>query len=77
MAVIPIGLRAKPARGRFWRALAEWLDALVAYPATHAVPEQELRRADDDIKRCRQLMFPVPQRKAQPVKATSRRRAKM
>ena len=57
MTVIPIGLRSKPARGRFWRAFAERLDALVAYPAKHAISERELRRADEDIRRCRQLMF--------------------
>ena len=35
---------------------------MVAYPAKHAVSEQELRKVDDDIKRCRQLMFKKPQR---------------
>lgn len=65
MSVIPVDLGAKPAiRGskrRFWHGLADRLDALVAYPTKHAVSEQELRRVDDDIRRCRQLMFKKPQ----------------
>ncbi len=48
-------------RRQFWRGLAERLDALVAYPATHTVSEQELRKVDDDIRRCRQLMIKKPQ----------------
>ena len=48
-------------RRRFWRGFAERLDALAAYPTKHAVSEQELRKADDDIRRCRQLMFEKPQ----------------
>ena len=48
-------------RRQFWRGLAERLDALVAYPAKHAVSEQELRKVDDDIRRCRQLMIKKPQ----------------
>ncbi len=68
MSVIPVDLGPKPAprgakRRRFWRGLAERLDALVAYPTKHAVSEQELRRVDDDIRRCRQLMFNKPQQK--------------
>ncbi len=67
MSVLPDDLRRKPAdrtakRRRFWHGLAERLDALVAYPTKHAVSEQELRKVDDDIKRCRQLMFKKPQR---------------
>lgn len=57
MSTLQVDLRLKPAKGRFWRALAEKLDALVAYPAKHAVSERELRRIDEDIRRCRQLMF--------------------
>ena len=63
MRAIPIGLRPKPAKRGFWRTLAERLDALAAYPAKHAVSERELRRVDEDIKRCRQLMFRRQQRK--------------
>ena len=40
----------------FWHRLAERLDALVAYAIKNAVSEQELRRVDEDIKRCRELM---------------------
>lgn len=43
-------------RPGFWQGLARRLDALAAYPARRAVSEQDLRRVDDDIKRCR-LMF--------------------
>ena len=61
MSVIPIDLGSKPLnrlakRWSFWERLAEWLDALVAYPIGNAVSEQELRRVDEDIKRCRELM---------------------
>ncbi len=49
-------------RRRFWHGFAERLDALVVYPTKHAVSEQELRKVDDDIKRCRQLMFKKSQR---------------
>jgi hypothetical protein len=62
MSVLPVELRPRPAaraatRRGFWRGLAQRLDALAAYPTKHAISEQELRRVDDDIKRCRQLMF--------------------
>ena len=62
MSVIPVELSVAPAnsapkRHRFWRELAEALDALVAYPTKHAVSETELRRIADDIERCRRLMF--------------------
>lgn len=70
MSVIPIDFRSNPAKGRFWRALAERLHALAAYPAKHAVSEQELRRIDEDIERCRQLMFPK-QRRQRDFKAPS------
>lgn len=64
MNVIPIDLHPKPAkRRRFWQEFAKRLDALFAYPAKHAVSEQELRRVDEDIKRCRQLMFKKRQQK--------------
>jgi len=57
MSVVPAALRWKPGRGQFWRAVAERLYSLAAYPAKHAVSEQELRRVDEDIERCRRLMF--------------------
>jgi len=63
MRAIPIGPRSKLAKRGFWRTLAERLDALAAYPVKHAVSEQELRRVDEDIKRCRQLMLRKQQRK--------------
>jgi hypothetical protein len=64
MSVIPIDLRARPAkRRRSWRGPAEQFDALLAYPATDAVPEQELRRVDEDIKRCRQQISKRSQQK--------------
>jgi hypothetical protein len=61
MSVISIDLGAKPInraakRWRFRYRLAEWLDALVTYPIKNAVSEQQLRRVDEDIKRCRDLM---------------------
>ncbi len=67
MSVLSDDCEPKPAghpakQRRFWRGLAERLDALAAYPTKHAVSEQELRKVDDDIKRCRQLMFKKSQR---------------
>lgn len=67
MSVFPEDLRRNPGhrraqRRRFWHRLAERLDALVAYPTHHAISEQELRKVDDDIQRCQQLMFKNPQR---------------
>jgi hypothetical protein len=66
MGVLPDVLRRKrtdrATKRRFWQGLAERLDALAAYPTKHAVSEQELCKVDDDIKRCRQLMFKRPQR---------------
>jgi hypothetical protein len=66
MSVIPIDFDPKPvnragARWHFWHRLAERLDALVAYPIKNAVSEQQLRRVDQDIKRCRELMSKNPQ----------------
>jgi hypothetical protein len=64
--VVPIDLgptpvnRAAP-RCHFWHRLTERLDALVAYPIKNAVSQQELRRVDEDIKQCRQLMSKKPQ----------------
>ena len=46
-------------RPHFWRRVAERLDALAAYSTKHAVSEQELRRVDEDIKRCRQLLLRI------------------
>ncbi len=70
MSVLSDDFRPKPGDGpakrwRFWHSLAERLDALAAYPTKHAVSERELRKVDDDIKRCRQLMFKKPQQKRQ------------
>ncbi len=66
MSVLSDDFNLEPAnravkRRRFWRGIAERLDALVAYPTKHAISEQELRRVDDDIRRCRQLMVKKPQ----------------
>lgn len=66
MSIVAVKSNSKPADGApprpgFWHRLARRLDALVAYPANHAVSERELRRVDDDIRRCRQLMFGKPQ----------------
>jgi hypothetical protein len=64
MSVIPIDLRRMPAKQkRFWRKIGERLDALLAYPAKHAISEQEMRQVDEDIQRCRQLMFEKPRQK--------------
>jgi hypothetical protein len=59
MSVIPIDFG--PKRWHFWHRLAERLDALVAYPIKNGVSQQELRRVDEDIKRCRELMSKNPQ----------------
>jgi hypothetical protein len=65
MSVIPFDLTRKPATLRakrsgvwhgFAQSLAQGMDALAAHAARHAVSEQALRRADADIRRCRQLM---------------------
>jgi hypothetical protein len=60
MSVVPIDLGRNPVNRapklrRFWHRPVEWLDALVAYPINNAVSQQELRRVDEDIKRCREL----------------------
>jgi hypothetical protein len=66
MSVFSDECGAKPAghttKRRFWHGLAERLDALAVYPTKHAVTEQELRRVDDDMRRCRQLMIRKPQK---------------
>ena len=69
MSVIPIDLGPKPVhraatRWHFWHRLAERLDALVAYPIKNAVSQQQLRRVDEDIKRCRELMSKNPQQES-------------
>jgi hypothetical protein len=66
MSVIPFEPKAKPEntaprRHGFWRRLATAIDSLAAYPVKHALSEQELRRVDGEIGRCRQLMFPKSQ----------------
>jgi hypothetical protein len=66
MSVIPFERKAGPEsaapqqRG-FWHRLANAIDSLAAYQVKHAVSEHELRRVDDGIVRCRQLMFPKSQ----------------
>jgi len=79
MSAIPVDFRPKPAKRRFWHGFAERLDALIAYPAKHAVSEQELRRVDEDIKRCRQLMVKKPQQKrdAKFARVTAAREARI
>ena len=61
MSVVAIGLNRHPASGRtrsrrLLRGLARRFDALAAYAVKHAVSERELRRADADIRRCRELI---------------------
>jgi hypothetical protein len=65
MSVIAFDLTRKPAtrgtkRSGVWRgftqSLAQGVDALAAHAARHAVSEQAPRRADADIRRCRELM---------------------
>jgi hypothetical protein len=48
---------AAPQRRGFWHRFAQAIDSFAAYPVKHALSEQELRRVDDGIVRCRQLMF--------------------
>jgi hypothetical protein len=66
MSVIPFDRKTKPANDNlmqrgFWRRLGRAIDTLAAYPVKHALSEQELRRVDGDIVRCRKLMFPQGQ----------------
>jgi hypothetical protein len=66
MSVVAFERKAKPAntvpqRHGFWRRLATAIDSIAEYPVRHALSEQELRRVDGEIVRCRQLMFPKPQ----------------
>jgi hypothetical protein len=65
VSVIPFDLTGEPVmrrtkRSRVWHGFAQSLvqgvDALAACATRHAVCEQALRRADADIKRCRELM---------------------
>jgi hypothetical protein len=65
VSVIPFDLTCEPAMRRtkpsgvwhgFAQSLAQGVDALAAYAAKHAVSERTFRRADADIKRCRELM---------------------
>jgi hypothetical protein len=64
MSVIPFERKtepentAPPQRHGFWRRVATTIGSLAAYPVKHALSEQELRRVDGEIVRCRQLMFP-------------------
>lgn len=77
MNVIPFNrsLQAtKPGNGarqrhRFWQRLARTLDAIAAYPSRHVLSEHELRHVDDEIRRCRQLMFKEPHRRRDPILA--------
>jgi hypothetical protein len=74
MSALPAEVIPKPAnstakRQSFWRRLARRLDALVAYPIRHAISERELRRVDDDIKRCRQLMLNTPRNRGSEILA--------
>jgi hypothetical protein len=48
----------------FWHRVAAGIDALGAYPVKHALSDRQLRRVDDDIERCRQLMSTPPQRRS-------------
>jgi hypothetical protein len=66
MSVIPFKRKAEPEntapqRRGFWRRLATAIDSFAAYPVKHALSERELRRVDNEIVRCRQLMFPKSQ----------------
>ena len=66
MSVIPFERKAEPEntapqRHGFWRRLATAVDSLAAYQIRQALSEQELRRVDGEIVRCRQLMFPNSQ----------------
>ena len=61
MSVLAIGLNRHLARRRktprrLLRDLAQRFDALVSCAVKHAVSEQELRRTDADIRRCRDLI---------------------
>lgn len=70
MSVISIDLGSKRVncaarRWRFWHKLAAQLDALVAYPIKNAVSERELRRVDEDIRCCRELVSKNLQQEAE------------
>ena len=71
MSVIPVDLGTKPVNWaakllRFGHRLTEWLDALGAYPIKNSVSEQTLRRVDEDIKHCQDLMSKNRQQEAVP-----------
>jgi len=44
----------------FWRRLSTAIDSLAAYPVQHALSERDKRLVDDEIARCRELMFARP-----------------
>jgi hypothetical protein len=60
MSVVPFKRATNnetPKRAGFWHRFAVTIDALAAYPVQHALSAQDLQRVDDEIARCRQLMF--------------------
>jgi hypothetical protein len=65
MSVIPFEPKATreniARRHGFWQRLATAVDSLAAYQVKHALSEPELRRVDNEIVRCRQLMLPRSQ----------------
>jgi hypothetical protein len=69
MAVIPLKREASSANDRsdraskrcgFWHRLSTAIDSLAAYPVQHALSEKEKRHVDDEIARCRKMMFAQP-----------------
>jgi hypothetical protein len=58
-------------RRGFWHRLSTAIDSLAAYPVQHALSEREKRLVDDEIARCRELMFAQPRSR----RAAIRRRA--
>jgi hypothetical protein len=63
MSVVPFKRAANndmPKRAGIWQRCALMIDSLAAYPVRHALSAQDIRRVDDEIARCRQLMFAPP-----------------
>jgi hypothetical protein len=75
MRVIPFNKEARAcsdaAKPGFWQRLAAAIDSFATYPVRHALSEREKRQVDDEIARCRQLMFMQPR----PLRASLRRHA--
>jgi hypothetical protein len=82
--VIPLKLEASLADGTldersqpcgFWHRLSTAIDSLAAYPVQHALSEREKRLVDDEIARCRELMFARPRSRRAAIRCRAPARA--